>query len=62
MIMRGKVSSIENDKYRITYPDRENLVSKPLQKASHIGSLEIGNDVIVVYPDKSNEGIIIATF
>ena len=51
MILFGKVSSIEVDNsiFKIVFPDKENLVSPPLQKASHVGVLEVGDSVIVAF-------------
>lgn len=62
MMFRGKVSSIEGGKYRVTFPDRENIVSYPLIKAEHVGLLNIGDNVVVAFFAGSLDGIIIARF
>lgn len=62
MILRCKVSSIENGKYKVTIPDRENVVSQPLIKAEHVGTLEIGDNVIAVFFSDQLTGVIIAKF
>lgn len=49
MILRGKVSSIETGGTRVTFPDKNNAVSSPLQKISSVGLLEVGNRVVVVF-------------
>jgi len=60
MILRGKISSID-DGYRVTFPDREDVVSKILQKAAHVGELEVGDEVIVVFfTGQLSGGVIIA--
>ena len=61
MILRGNVSSIEGG-YRITIPDRENVVSQPMEKAEHVGTLEVGDDVIAVFFSNQLKGVIIAKF
>lgn len=63
MILKGKVSSIETEGTRVTFPDRNNTVSAPLAKTSSVGILEIGNDVVVVFfSDNMRDGIIIGKY
>lgn len=63
MILKGKVSSIETEGARVTFPDRNNTVSAPLTKTSSVGILEIGNDVVVVFfSDNMRDGIIIGKY
>ncbi len=62
MILFGRVSSIEVDNtiFKIVFPDKENLVSPPLQKADHVGILEVGNSVVVAFPSNDvSTGVII---
>jgi len=59
MILRGIVSSIEGG-YRVTIPDRDNVVSQPLAKADHVGNLEVGDNVIAVFFSNQLNGVIIA--
>ncbi len=59
MILLGNVSSIESG-YRVTFPDKENIVSPPLQTASHVGTLEVGENVVVVFTSNNiASGVII---
>jgi len=48
MVLKGKISSIDNG-YRVTFPDKEDVVSQVLDKAEHVGELEVGDEVIVVF-------------
>jgi hypothetical protein len=63
MILKGKVSSVEGTKARITFIDKENDVSSPLEKASHIGLLEVGDNVVVAFfSENMADGLIIAKY
>lgn len=63
MVLKGKVSSIESAGVRVVFPDRENTVSPLLKIASHVGPLEVGNDVAVIFFSNSmKDGLIIAKF
>ena len=60
MILKGKISSIDAG-YRVTFPDREDVVSQVLQKAAHVGDLDVGDDVVVVFfTGQLSGGVIIA--
>lgn len=61
MILRGIVSSLDGG-YRITIPDRENVVSQPLSKANHVGTLEVGDNVIAVFFSNQLDGVIISKY
>jgi hypothetical protein len=65
MILKGKVSSIEDGKVRVLFPDKANCVSAPLEAADHIDvdELTIGNNVAVIFfADNLKDGLIIAKF
>ena len=61
MILKGKVSSLEINGARVTFQDRENIVSSALQVASDVGTLKVGENVAAVFfSDNMNDGLIIA--
>lgn len=61
MILKGKVSSIEITGTRVVFPERENDVSPPLLKAAHVGVLQVGDSVVVVFFSTNMvDGVIIA--
>jgi len=63
MVLRGKVSSVEQEGVRVVFPDKDNTVSPPLKTAAHIDSLQIGENVVVVFFTASmKDGLIIAKF
>lgn len=63
MVLKGIVSSIEDGKVRVTFPDKENDVSAPLPMASHVTLLEVGNRVVVIFFSPGMvDGLIIAKF
>lgn len=65
MVLFGKVSSIEvdNTKFKVTFPDKENVVSPVISKAPHVGELTVGSNVIVACrPGDLSGGVIIATY
>jgi len=63
MILKGKVSSIEGSKVRVVFPDKMNSVSAPLDVAEHVGSLQTGDDVAVIFFSNSlKDGLVIAKF
>lgn len=63
MILKGIVSSIETDGTRVTFPEKENAVSPPLQKVSCVNTLEVGNKVIVIlFSDNMKDGLILAEY
>ncbi|TZE82005.1 hypothetical protein [Calorimonas adulescens] len=63
MVLKGKVSSIESSGIRVLFPERDNDVSWPLKAASHVGTLQVGDNVAVVFFSNSmNDGLIIAKF
>lgn len=63
MVLRGIVSSIETTGVRVTFPDKENTVSAPLQVSTSVGILEIGNNIAVVFfSDNMQDGVILAKF
>lgn len=63
MNLKGKVSSIEPSGVRIILVDRNNSVTVPLQVALHVGSLDVGDNVAVMfYSSNLNDGLIIAKY
>ena len=63
MILKGIVSSIENNGVRVTFKEKENIVSGTLSKAQHVDILEVGNNVVVAFFNNSKKsGIIIAKY
>lgn len=61
MILKGKVSSIEVAGIRVILVDKDNVVTPPLVKASHIGTLHPGDDVtVVLFNGSMSDGQIIA--
>jgi hypothetical protein len=62
-MLKGIVSSIEPKGIRVTFIDRNNVVSPPLSKAVHVGELQLGNNVVVeFFSDNMLDGLIIAKF
>jgi len=65
MVLYGKISSIEIDNtiFKVVFPDRENVVSPAIPKADHVGTLEIGDRVAVIFSSKDlTTGLIVATY
>lgn len=63
MILKGFVSSIEEAGIRVTIKDRDNIVSPPIKAAVHVGALEVGQSVAVVFfSDNMLDGLIIAKY
>jgi hypothetical protein len=61
MILKGIVTGTDTLGTRVTFKDRDNNVSAPLKKSSHIGNLELGDFVAVVFfSNNMTDGIIIA--
>jgi hypothetical protein len=61
MIYKGKVSSVELDKARVTFSTLENVVSTAIKIATHIGELLPGDEVAVTFfSDNMQDGLIIA--
>lgn len=60
MILKGEVSSYENNKFKVYFPDID-YVSDLLEVANHISGLNVKDTVIVAFYDSSmSEGAIIA--
>lgn len=63
MILKGNVSSVESEGIRVVFPDKENTVSSPLKVAAHVGSLQVGDNVAVIFfTDNMKDGLIIAKY
>ncbi|MFO7153933.1 MAG: hypothetical protein DIU64_003090 [Caldicoprobacter oshimai] len=62
MIQKAKVSSIAPEGVRVLLPERGNAVSAPLRIASHVGPLQVGDNVVVVFFSGLEDGLIIAKF
>ncbi|TGE36892.1 hypothetical protein E4K67_17485 [Desulfosporosinus fructosivorans] len=63
MVLRGIVSSIGIEGTRATFPDKENAVSAPLLVAVGVGTLEIGDYIVVVFfSDNMQDGLILAKY
>jgi len=62
VILKGKISSIDNTGIRVILPDRDNAVTPPITKASHVGTLEVGDTVAVIFFGSLSDGLIIAKF
>ncbi len=63
MFLKGIVSSIETNEARITFKDRDNIVSPTLKIASHVGTLSINDTVAVIFFSKNmSDGLIIAKY
>ena len=62
MVFKGVVTSIEGSKARVTFKDKNNIVSSLLKKANHIGELFINDEVTVVFFNGMDDGLIIAKF
>lgn len=62
MIQKAKVSSIDSEGVRVLLPEKNNAVSAPLRVASHVGNLQVGDNVVVVFFSGMKDGLIIAKF
>ncbi|KPU42154.1 hypothetical protein OXPF_39330 [Oxobacter pfennigii] len=63
MNLKGKVSSIEAEGVRVILIDRDNMVTPPLKKGVHIGTLAIGDDVaVMLFSENIADAIIAAAF
>ncbi|WP_026486681.1 hypothetical protein [Caldanaerobius polysaccharolyticus] len=63
MQLKGLISSIEGNKARVTFPDKDNSVAYLLPIASHVIDLEVGNRVAVIFfSNNMADGVIIAKF
>lgn len=65
MVLYGKISSIvtDNTVFKVVFPDRENVVSPAIPKASHVGVLTIGDSVAVIFSSRDlATGLIVATY
>jgi hypothetical protein len=60
MILKCKVSSIDSSGTRVILLDRGNAVTPPIQTAAHVGVLEVGDIVAVVFFNNFSDGLIIA--
>jgi len=63
MNRQGKISTLESGYARIIFPSLDNVVSPPLQLATHISieSLNVGDIVLVAfYNNDLKSGVIIA--
>lgn len=63
MILKGRVSSMEPEGTRVTFPDRNDAVSAPLQKLDNVEVLETGDRVVVAFFSGSmKDGVIIGKY
>lgn len=63
MILKGVVTSVETNGVRVTFPDRGNKVSGIIAIATHVGTLEINNEVVVAFFNVNmTDGLVIAKF
>ncbi|RII32855.1 hypothetical protein D2A34_21920 [Clostridium chromiireducens] len=63
MFLKGIVTSNQGEEARITFPDRDNTVSPLLVKASHVGDLNINDQVAVIFfSNNMKDGLIIAKY
>lgn len=63
MNLKGKVSSVEHEGVRVILTDRNNTVTVPLQTASHVGVLNVGDSVAVIFfTNNMTDGLIIAKY
>lgn len=62
MIEKCKVSSIDSSGTRVILIDKDNAVTPPLSTAAHVGPLEIGDMVAVIFFNSLSDGLIIAKF
>lgn len=60
MLFKGKVSSIEETGVRVTIND---VLSPLMKQAAHVGSLEVGQSVVVAFfSDNMMDGLIMAKY
>lgn len=60
MIKKGIVVDNVGNKIRVTFPDISDSLTYDMDVSSHVGILEIGNNVIVAfYTDAFSDGVII---
>ena len=62
MILKCKVSNMDSSGVRVILLDRDNAVTPPLSIAPHIGTLEVGDIVAVVFFGSLSDGLIIVGF
>ena len=60
--LKGFVSSNESTGSRVTFPEKENVVSPPLQTFNGVTVFEIGTNVLVIFfSDNMKDGLIWTT-
>lgn len=60
MIKKGFISTISGSNARVTFPDLDKSVTPSLSICPHVGALNIGDSVIVVFwNDNLSDGAII---
>lgn len=60
MVLKGIVTSFEQGKPRVTFVDKENIVSPPLDVAAHVTELTINSNVAVIFFSNSmTDGVVI---
>lgn len=63
MNLNGIVSSTYDKGVRVTFPGRENAVSNILKIAAHVGPLNVGDNVVVIFfSNNMTDGLVIAKF
>jgi len=58
MIEKGKVSEIAGGYAKVAFLDKDNLVSGKLPIANHVGTLAVGDTVIVGFWNQTDGAII----
>ncbi|MGE5631703.1 MAG: hypothetical protein ACM3TR_11475 [Caulobacteraceae bacterium] len=63
MELKGKVSTIESGGVRVTFENYESTVSAPIDVATHVGELMVGDMVAVIFfSDNMKDGLVIAKY
>lgn len=63
MTLNGRVAAVDAAKAKVTFPDRGNAVTPSLPVAAHVGVLQVGDHVAVVFfSDSMADGLIIAKY
>lgn len=63
MVLKGIVSSTEAAGVRVSFPNKDDIVSVPLPLASNVGAVEVGNKVAVVFFENNmQDGLILAKY